>query len=546
MKSIIIDGYVDEPACLGVPPYISPYPRYIYGLLRYLDFKIEYRTIDQLRNINFEIDNNFKYCIVIGGLSVPGKYLNTHPITLTELEKIKKIFSKSRVIIVGALKYGWTIEGGKSPIKLGQQSFDLITDSNNYLSQIFEYVRTDSEKKFDKELFTRLGAECVKFHHYYPNIICEIETYLGCLRENRCSFCIEQFTMQKFEFRSIENIAAEIKALTNCGISHFRIGNQPDIFGYFSERLENGYKPNPDALEKLFYKIRELAENIKTLHTDNANPAVIADFPNESKKIIQILCKYATGGNVLALGCESFDDEVIKKNNLNSTRTQSLKAIELINEYGNYRSENGMPQLLPGINLLFGLVAETPDTWKINYEFLKEILARNLLVRRINIRQVIKFENTELAKIYEKPKNLNKLKYNFKSYREKIREEIDKEMLKKIAPLGVIIKEALVEKQDNNLTFARQLGAYPLLIGTAEKLQLFKYYDFVVVNYGYRSITGLSLPIKINQLSYQCLKTIYGINKKQANDIIFNRPYSDITQIPQILKKIVENVEYIL
>ena len=31
--ALILDGYVDEPTCLGVPPYISPYVRYLAGVL---------------------------------------------------------------------------------------------------------------------------------------------------------------------------------------------------------------------------------------------------------------------------------------------------------------------------------------------------------------------------------------------------------------------------------------------------------------------------------------------------------------------------------
>ena len=52
MKALIIDGYVDEPACLGVPPYLSPYPRYIAGALRERGLPekdIHYLTIDTLR-----------------------------------------------------------------------------------------------------------------------------------------------------------------------------------------------------------------------------------------------------------------------------------------------------------------------------------------------------------------------------------------------------------------------------------------------------------------------------------------------------------------
>ena len=46
----ILDGYVDEPACLGVAPYISPYIRTVAGALATHGFTVQYLTIDQLRN----------------------------------------------------------------------------------------------------------------------------------------------------------------------------------------------------------------------------------------------------------------------------------------------------------------------------------------------------------------------------------------------------------------------------------------------------------------------------------------------------------------
>ncbi|HJJ55039.1 MAG TPA: radical SAM protein, partial [Methanocorpusculum sp.] len=48
--TIIIDGYVDEPACLGVPPYISPYIRTVAGVLKESGRTPAYVTIDQLRS----------------------------------------------------------------------------------------------------------------------------------------------------------------------------------------------------------------------------------------------------------------------------------------------------------------------------------------------------------------------------------------------------------------------------------------------------------------------------------------------------------------
>ncbi len=82
MRVLIIDGYVDEPACLGVPPYLSPYPRYIAGALVEKGVKPEdifYRTIDQIRQQRGKI--NFDLIVIVAGMTVPGKYLRAAPIT---------------------------------------------------------------------------------------------------------------------------------------------------------------------------------------------------------------------------------------------------------------------------------------------------------------------------------------------------------------------------------------------------------------------------------------------------------------------------------
>src|SRR5206468_2476121 len=47
MKVVILDGYVDEPSNFGVPPYISPYPRYVAGAVRDAGHEWEYETMDE-------------------------------------------------------------------------------------------------------------------------------------------------------------------------------------------------------------------------------------------------------------------------------------------------------------------------------------------------------------------------------------------------------------------------------------------------------------------------------------------------------------------
>ncbi|MCQ2356178.1 MAG: radical SAM protein, partial [Methanocorpusculum sp.] len=88
--AIIIDGYVDEPACLGVPPYISPYIRTVAGVFAERGITTDYVTIDQLRHDPVRVVglSAYKYVVMIAGVTVPGKYLAGTPATLTELQQI--------------------------------------------------------------------------------------------------------------------------------------------------------------------------------------------------------------------------------------------------------------------------------------------------------------------------------------------------------------------------------------------------------------------------------------------------------------------------
>ena len=88
LKITILDGYIDEPTCLGVPPYISPYPRYIAGAIWKYDSKskIFYVTIDQIRTNKKILEDISKsdLIIVIAGMSVPGRYLSGFPASPNE------------------------------------------------------------------------------------------------------------------------------------------------------------------------------------------------------------------------------------------------------------------------------------------------------------------------------------------------------------------------------------------------------------------------------------------------------------------------------
>jgi len=292
-------------------------------------------------------------------------------------------------------------------------------------------------------------------------------------------------------------------------------------------------KPNPDALEKLFKAIRFVTPNLKTLHIDNANPGIIARYPKECKQIAKTIIKYHTSGDVAAMGVESVDPVVIKENNLKASAEEVMSAIKLLNEVGRKKGNNGMPELLPGLNFVFGLKGETKNTFNLDFEFLKDILDQDLLLRRINLRQVIPIPDTRMETIGSKL--VSKHKADFKKFKNRVRNEIEQPMLKKILPTGSVLKNIFTEKYDGKLTFGRQLGSYPLLIGIPGVFDLRRFFNVKIVDYGYRSVTAVPYPLNINNAPRETIETIPGIGKKRAIRILANRPFKSKDELEKSL-----------
>jgi len=259
------------------------------------------------------------------------------------------------------------------------------------------------------------------------------------------------------------------------GCRYFRLGKQSDFYVC------------PDAIE-LLKEIRKECPEIKVLHIDNVNPvSVLSEKGIETTKAI---IKYCTEGNIAAFGVESFDSVVFKENNLNCTAEQAYEAVKILNKYGAERGNNGMPKFLPGINLLFGLKGESKETHKQNMFWLQKVIKENLLLRRINIRQVSIFEGTQL---YEECGNkfIKKNKKYYWKWRDGIRQNIDLPMLKRVVPSGTILKDVRTEIYDGNTTFARQIGTYPLIVGIKGRLPLNNFYSVKITGHMLRSVTGV-------------------------------------------------------
>jgi radical SAM superfamily enzyme with C-terminal helix-hairpin-helix motif len=287
--------------------------------------------------------------------------------------------------------------------------------------------------------------------------------------------------------------------------------------------------PNPEAIEELFSKIRLGAPGLEVLHIDNVNPGTISHHPKESKEVAKSIMKYHTPGDVAAFGVESTDPEVIRRNNLKADVTEVIEAIRILNEVGGTREPWGLPHLLPGINLLYGLPGESKKTLEHNMEFLKQILAEGLMVRRINVRQVIGLPGTDL-----KQDSGKKIKRNqFFRHREEIRDTIDIEMIKRVSPHGTVIQSVFVDGETGNNYLLRPLGTYPLLCHMPKSSDDWVPKNVFVVDHGPRSLTVLPYPFKPSQASLAQWKAIPGVGSKRATRIKSNESLKSIEDISE-------------
>ncbi len=507
MKVAIVDGYVDEPSCLGVPPYVSPYPRYIKGMLNYLKIPSAYITADQVRE-KPALLRNFDLSIVVAGAIVPGKYLAAKPLSLEELTLLP-----GEKVVVG----GVALElERRERERLNVLDFPFEGRLLKYLLELSGDKKADVDFWSNIEKFALLGSEVVREHPHYPHLICEIETYRGCYW-GKCSFCIEK--LHRLRQRDPKAVVSEIKTLYSHGIRHFRLGRQTDFITYLADFSKDFPRPEPEKLRNFHRAIWKNCPEIKTLHLDNVNPRSIAEYPEESREVVKTIVEYQTPGNVAAMGLESADESVIRKNNLCSSVEDVAFAVELINRYGVERGYNGMPKFLPGINFVAGLRGESGETFELNYEFLKELLNRNLFLRRINIRQVKVLRHTLLYGEKRKVEiRLKKHRKYFLQFKRKVRESVDREMLKKILPVGTLLKDVRCEVFEKGITFGRQFGSYPLVIGIPGKYERNTFLDVRVTGYGMRSITAIP-PLDLESANVKELETIPGVSKKLARRI---------------------------
>ena len=290
MTYTILDCYTDEPAGLGVPPYLGTYPRYVAG---YLNEDVNYITIDDLRlwkkhngiiketkvtqktdittynlTVNYknvkEILSNTDTLIVVLGVHVPGKYLSAVPGTLNEIIPMIRDL-RCKKILTGPAVFGTQLYGGKFFEKADLSVFDKVSyDMFNFLYK-------------DVKEYSIKGASII--NQIPDHRMIEIETGHGC-DIGKCSFCTEPLK-NKVEFREKEDVLQEVIEFYKLGARFFRLGKQTCFYTL------------PYAVE-LLKEINLNCPDIKVLHIDNVNPVkVVMDAKNDFS-ITKAIVKYCT------------------------------------------------------------------------------------------------------------------------------------------------------------------------------------------------------------------------------------------------------------
>ncbi len=545
----LVDGYVDEPAHFGVPPYISTYPRYVAGALVDAGVpqeSITYHTIDALRDDRQRWSDvaDADFMIYVGGMTVPGKYVGGTPAEPDEVRELAWT-ADGTTLMGGPVRFGVGEENaGAQDMERDDLDYDFVA-KGDVEAAVYDLVHGGMEGFGDRmrdndeiARWARKGAFVVEHHPNHPDyLICEMETSRGC--PYRCSFCTEPLYGADPSFRTPDNVVGEVEALADHGVRHFRLGRQADILAYGGD----GEAPNPDALRELYGGIRNAVPDLGTLHLDNMNPITIVEWPEKSREGIRIIAEHNTAGDTAAFGLESADPVVQEENNLNVTADECFEAVKIVNEEGGWRpggpsdapptfgddAARRLPKLLPGINLVHGLKGERSETFEHNRQFLQRVYDEGLVLRRVNIRQVMAFAGTEMSETGADIARDHKKQ--FKRYKQEVREEIDNPMLQRVAPPGTVLENVHLEYHQDGKTFGRQLGTYPLLVAIPGERELGRVVDVAVTDHGYRSVTGVPYPLDVNAASMAELTAIPGVGKGRAGDIVVDRPHEDVPDV---------------
>jgi radical SAM superfamily enzyme with C-terminal helix-hairpin-helix motif len=494
----ILDCYTVEPSGLGVPPYLSTYARAAYSALTSgnLGADVRYLTIDDVRwclnsgrpyaepplsdpltysasacrDEALKILADAETIVVIAGDAVPSVHLQAQNGSVEEIIRALACARGRRVLVGPLASY-------------------VLADSASYAG-LFDVVHTHTITSSDIGLGSR---EAAPYKHLaadrgsYAGLInqlgwrpvAEIELYRGCTRRRFCSFCNEPVKSSRVSFRDADDVIDEVAALYAAGVRNFRLGQQTCFFSYL----------NRDAaqIERLLAGIRDACPELEVLHIDNADPLAVAS--STGAKIAHLVARYCTEGNCAPMGIESFDRTVIGANSLTCTPEVLMRAVANVNEAGADVGPHGLPVLLPGLNLVYGLPGETHRTHYENLSWLVRILDEGYQCHRINVRQARAYPGTPLAAMRQDdpPPSAE----HFSTWKADVSNVFDRPMKERVYPAGRKITSLRSFFVTTRGTWYRRLGSYSIqVVERGATRGLSEEADLVVTGHESRYIYG--------------------------------------------------------
>lgn len=504
-RTVILDCYTDEPSGYGVRPYLGTHQIHLSQALAYSNIPHSYLTIEDLRfasgdykstngisNLHtynrtkncldaFEIINQAETIYIIMGCFIEYNYFTCIPPKSSEVHRyLKETKAKKVLFYVMGTKNGISTEYQSSELK---NSINVEEHGNTYRYileghsvPILNFKLEDFNLiKPNYPLLNKISSSEIPIIQQlnYP-IIAEIETGTGC-NTPFCTFCIESVRAPKTTYREPSSIISQIKALYNSGVRHFRLGRQPNFYHY--------QKQNVSKMEELLYGIRESCPDLETLHIDNAN--IINVINKSGREITRLIAEFCTSGNITPFGIESFDDEVRKKTGVVGSAEQVMQAIEIVNEYGQGKGNDGFPVVLPGINLIYNLPGQTSKTHEINMKYLRKILDSGFHTRRLYYRNMTRPTGVSFE---TGPNSTEEYNRNFKE----IINDFIMPMQEEIYPKNTLLKNFREIKNEENTSCLRTMGTCSIRVEVNNvKLIPYKYYDVQITeNIGYRLLKG--------------------------------------------------------
>ncbi len=398
---VILDCYTDEPSGYGVRPYLGTHQLHLSQALAFKGIAHRYMTIDDLRynkygradGLNTDLTtvnttanrddaitllHEASVIYVIMGCFVDYAYFSCVPPRSAEVYEYLRGTSGKKILfyVMGTL-------GGISPDYAGSALGGIIDDvehGNTYRYVLMGHGSSEAVNLINPDygmLASVAGTVPPLLEQLTQPIIAEIETGTGC-NTPTCTFCIEAARAPRVRYRTPQDIIEQVACLYGAGVRHFRLGRQPNFFHFARQ--------DTDAMERLLSGIRNRCPDLRMLHIDNVN--IVNVITPAGRRIARLVAKYCTSSNVAPFGIESFDEDVRRATRVTGSADDVLRAIEIINEAGAARGADGLPKLLPGINLIEGLPGESAATHEHNMTYLRKILDKGLMTYRTYYRMM--------------------------------------------------------------------------------------------------------------------------------------------------------------